>query len=285
MFEYKDSYAYGFAVLLLLVGLVIDLLIVRCGLAIATITLLMWPTLHRRFGMSIPLALILVCGIGIIAGGAWYGIDRLRGHNRTATQPEGIKNPLDNIIQVDCRTSKWPELVPSYPFYDFQLMASQTDGGYGSTISPPGSKYDLGGDPVNLGTVCRLTNFGSSAILNVETEFTISYREAVKVENGTRSGDVVLAKVIKAPRVNLGTGDRNIAEFFFRNRSDYWVSIAPPMNARVQAVGSDELQTVRLVPSQNIQLGIMPSIPPISVTNPPASPPPAPEPPVQPGTR
>jgi hypothetical protein len=73
--HYKDSYGNGLAVLLALAGAVIDVFAVRCILAAAAATLLLWPPLHRRFGMTPAMTLMLVCGLGLFGGGVWRLIE------------------------------------------------------------------------------------------------------------------------------------------------------------------------------------------------------------------
>ena len=70
-FEYRDSYSYGVAVLLVLAGWLIDVLAIRYALGIATVTLLLWPSLHRRFRMTPAGTLILVCAVGLGIGIVW----------------------------------------------------------------------------------------------------------------------------------------------------------------------------------------------------------------------
>ena len=76
-FEYKDSYSYGVAVALTLIGWAVDVLAVRCGLAIATATLLLWPTLHRRYKMSFAVTLMSVSAVALLVGFGVYGLQRL----------------------------------------------------------------------------------------------------------------------------------------------------------------------------------------------------------------
>jgi hypothetical protein len=76
-FEYKDSYSYGVAVVLVLIGWAIDVLGVRCGLAIAAAQLLLWPTLHRRYKMSFAVTLMSVSAVAFFVGLGVYGLQRL----------------------------------------------------------------------------------------------------------------------------------------------------------------------------------------------------------------
>lgn len=285
MFEYKDSINTAIAFGLVLAGIVIDIPAIRIALAIGAVTFFAWPFFHRRYQMSLAVTLLMVSGVGLAIGAVWSFINwQISLRKPDTAQIASAKSPLDNTIQLECRSSLPPGTVPSYPFYHFQLIGNQMDGGVGSTIASPGSPYNWGDSQLTMGVLCRLTNFGSVAILKAESEFNIVYRETIKTGSGTQSGAIIETKTIKAPSVPLGVGDRNIAEFLFLNRTDYWVHILPPRTIRIQIAGTSEWQTVALSLEQHTEM-IPTSIPPFSVTNPPASPPPTPEPPAQQETK
>ena len=61
MLDYKDSLSYGVAICLALIAAWIDVLAVRLGLGILGLAFFAWPVLHKRFNMSFPLTLFLIC--------------------------------------------------------------------------------------------------------------------------------------------------------------------------------------------------------------------------------
>jgi len=75
MLDYKDSISIGVSVVLMLIGIFIDSLWVRSGLGVVAATLLLWPFVHRRFGMTIPMTLASVCMLGLAIAFAWQVIE------------------------------------------------------------------------------------------------------------------------------------------------------------------------------------------------------------------
>lgn len=109
MFEYKDSYNYGVAVLLALIGVWVDMIVIRYILAVFAGTFLLWPLLHRSFGMTPAVTLMLVCAVGFVGGGAW----QLFGERLTklfTSAPTASTSPSASAPSDDTR---WGSLSPS----------------------------------------------------------------------------------------------------------------------------------------------------------------------------
>ena len=118
-FEYKDSYSYGVAVVLVLIGWAVDVLAVRCGLAIAAAPLLLWPTLHRRYKMSFAVTLMSVSAVAFLVGLGVYGLQRLglAGGDETVketTQPdiEVLAPELGYLLRWDPPAKMYIQSVP-----------------------------------------------------------------------------------------------------------------------------------------------------------------------------
>jgi hypothetical protein len=136
---------------------------------------------------------------------------------------------------------------------------------------------------------CRLANFGNSPALNIEAVMTFTLQAAIKTESGSTSGPVVKTYSMATPRVSLQAGQQNIFEFYVRNRSEYFVQVSLPETALAQSVGSNERQTVQLIPPASEYervFGLVPFSPveePKQILkDPPAATPPAPKPPRSP---
>jgi hypothetical protein len=260
MLEYKDSYGYGLAFLLALAGVVIDMTAVRCLLGIAAITLLIWPIFHRRSGMTPAMTLTAVCIIGFVGGIIWQSISY--GWPWKALHPADPNNPLDLTIQVECVWSQIPDTIPANGWYEIQIAGPPVIGGVISSSLQPGSPNNakIMDDP-NQWYRCRFTNFGPAAIPSVEAMLRVDLREVVARENGTTSGKVIYSSDIMTPRATLGVGDRGIFDFYMRNNTKYYVQITLPETARVQTVGHEDWQTVRLIVQQFPPVFFQPFVP------------------------
>jgi hypothetical protein len=159
-------------------------------------------------------------------------------------------NSLDQTILFECRLSGLPGIMPEMPFYEIQLVGQEdADAGFLSFGQQPGEKLPWSDFDPKRGCMCKFTNFGSMPVFNVEVDIKIQYLESVKQENGTRSGDLIFEKTLTSPRLNLGTGDKNIAQLLYINRSPYYVrAVMFPTSARIQPLGVDQWQTVKLIP-------------------------------------
>jgi hypothetical protein len=95
--------------------------------------------------------------------------------------------------------------------------------------------------------LCQFSNFGKVPVLNVQADMTLNYREVIKIKNGTNAGSIINTKTISTPRINLEAGERDAGGLYFRNLSVYWVDIFVPTTAKVQVIGNDQWQTVKLI--------------------------------------
>lgn len=275
-FEYKDSYGYSAAAGLALLGAFIDVLAVRLALGFAAVTLFAWPSLHRRFGMTPAITLLVVSAIGLVIGAGWVGFDRLSASN----QPDASGDPFDNTILVECFWSQLPTMIPSYGFQYWELIGHQADGAYLSTSKQPGTPLGDLGTP-NYWVQCRFTNYGNTPVVSVKADFQLVYREAVKnKDGGTTSGNVVESRTVRNPPIRIGTGSDNTVSFFVRNRTPYWADIFLPPKAEIQLVGERAPRIVQLIVNSANPAGsatLLPFFP--DATNPPGAAPPVPAPP------
>jgi hypothetical protein len=172
MFEYKDSYGNGLAILLVLIGVLIDMLFVRCGLAIAAATLLLWPFLHRRFGMTPATTLMLVSLVGLLIGGTWWLIERQStGSSPNTSSAESSDIPhlklqfvVERIVNDDVEFHLEVENISSLTvdqitqsYQSTDVSASEIDPILPRTL-PPGVKLNLPGSPVNKLVKSRFLN-------------------------------------------------------------------------------------------------------------------------------
>src|SRR5579859_284702 len=78
MFEYKDSYSYAVAIALALIARWVVVMAVQIGLGLLAAAFALWPLLHRRFGMTPPVTLGIVCVGGLVVALIWqlisYGV-------------------------------------------------------------------------------------------------------------------------------------------------------------------------------------------------------------------
>lgn len=172
---------------------------------------------------------------------------------------------IDNTLLFACNPAIMPKTVPRNGLWDVQITGTEIDGGFGSTAYPPSSPINFA-DPQN-GYVCRFVNYGNSALLNVEVDLKISYMESVKMDNGSRSSVVIKTRKWITPRVNVGNGENNYVETYYRNRSESFVNIEIPSTVRAQAVHRPDWQTVKLIPPRFQGFGMAPYVPPINPPN------------------
>jgi hypothetical protein len=85
---------------------------------------------------------------------------------------------------------------------------------------------------------------------------TLVFTESVKSSDGTKSGAVLASYNVDTPLITLGAGE--IFDFYVRNYSAVYTSIALPTTATGQIVGSDAFQTFRLIQSQATGFGMPP---------------------------
>jgi hypothetical protein len=159
-----------------------------------------------------------------------------------------VQRLSDPRILFECHFSPLPDVMPDAPFYQMQLLGQKYDGGFGTFGQNPGEKLPWGNIEPKAGIMCKLTNYGASPVLNVQMDLPVEYRKAVKQGNGPGSGDIVLQQTLPTPSVNIDVGNRNMALLLYINRSPYFVSATMPTTARLQQLGSDEWQTVNLIP-------------------------------------
>jgi hypothetical protein len=235
---------------------------------------------------TMPISLMIFGAALFIAGAIWLGI---RNDNRITEKEIAIRtpSPLDQTILLDCQFSSLPAAVPPGGLYHMQLTGTDADYGFAINAQPVGSIINWGDPAPHYAYFCQLTNYGATPVLNVEADMQVEYLEAIKHSTGNRSGDVVLSKTLTTPRIYLGTGDKNTAGFYYQNRSPYWVRVSFPKEIRVQAVGTNQWQSVTLVPPPRFPgFSIAPFTPPEQpATDPQAEIPSSPKPPEPPAEK
>jgi hypothetical protein len=241
-----------------------------CFLLAAALTLasLAWLI----YGAPLTTGKIITAGFvgAIVAIGLLFGLDWISKREKQAASLESKESSLDNTILAECFWSQFPTTVPSYGLHYWELTASIMDGGILSTSQQPGSPITWKLEEPTHFDACQFINFGTAPIIKIEVEFQVNYHEVILEKNSNTSGKVIMSKQLFNPPARLGIGDNNKFVFYMRNRSPYWVTVLTPPTARVQVVGSEKMQTVRLIPP-----GMMKNtanLPPFFPTNPPVSP-------------
>jgi len=285
MAAYKDSYGYGLAVLLALLSAWVDMLVVRYILALAAATLFLWPSLHRRFGMTPAVTAMLVCVVGFLCAGAWHVITTYFLTSGGNSEAAIAKNPLDHTILVECRWAEVPAVV-SDNLYVLNLANNSGDGAPVSMSGVVGTAIEWVKRESQHWAACHITNYGTSPIIEIEADFSVNYQESISQENsGVKSGKIIASKTVHNPPARLGssTSDRSTFTFYLWNYSPHHVVVLMPETARVKLAGSNEVRIVQLIrPAETGRslVSLWPRIPKeMPPKDPPAEPLPSPEPP------
>jgi hypothetical protein len=212
---------------------------------------------------------MIVCAIGFAGFAAFYFWPG------KAEAPAIEASPLDGTIQISCENSAYPTVVPPNKMYELQLNNRFMKDG-GSFIwwtFPAGTTLptrDQAVSPID-GQRCRISNYGKIAIINVTVTFPVDFRAADKMENGTKSGDIQKSAAVTTPPFSIGPGE--FVDIYAMNYStDTFAALSIPSTARGFTVGSDKLETFKLIPP--FLSGTI--LPPFTPKSPPAQQPPSP---------
>ena len=147
---------------------------------------------------------------------------------------------LDQAIQLTCDWVQVPARTAE-KVHEIQLMAGK--GGV-PTVQP---YLDIKESPTYTYR-CRFTNLSSISAANVTADMPLIFEKVIKSEDGTTSGAVVATYTVDTPNIIVGAGQS--VDIYLRNRSPFFAALALPTSATGQVVGSDRIQTFKLMPSQ-----------------------------------
>jgi hypothetical protein len=189
-----------------------------------------------------------------------------------------ISNPLDRTVSFNCYQSARPtHFREDRPLHVVQIARPARDpamarNAIADTYFVQGTEeIKWSNEYPNQLYRCILTNHGNAPLFRVSVELTAYWKEAVKVDNGTKSGDVFATVTARSPSLDLGVGSKNEDYFYIANQSGCYVSLPFPETANVYSAGSDVPQKIKLIPP-NTPMPFM-SLFPQATENPPCLPP------------
>jgi hypothetical protein len=212
---------------------------------------------------AMPISFMVIGGVLFFSGAIWLGLINERGSVANNSNPETTPrlSPLDRTILLSCEWARFPAIIPANGFYEIPIvLGTGMLGGMLTSSLHPGERIPHSADAAepSYAYVCKFINYGTAPVLGVEANLTLNIHAVTKVEHGTESGEIIETHIIATPRANLGIGDRSEFEFYVRNWSEYYAEIVLPPTARCQAVGSDQWQTVRLIPWESQRFALRP---------------------------
>ncbi len=180
------------------------------------------------------------------------------GRVRAPPVPPQPTPSLDNTIRLNCQWGPFPTTAPSGGLYLMYI------GQKGMTLAAPTAPLQPTGkvrwpteypDYVQL---CEIKNYGTSPIPRIQTIFSFNFRENLKTENGSRSGQTISSVRIPAPFQPIEIEAAGTADIVFINTSDLWAEGVVPPTAFVQSVGSDRFRSTKLVPPESSNFVLSP---------------------------
>jgi hypothetical protein len=112
---------------------------------------------------------------------------------------------------------------------------------------------------------CIIANYGSNPVFRVSVQMFIEWKEEIKADNGTKSGNVIRSGIISSPSFDLGVSSKNEDYFYIVNLSDAFVNITPSDTGVLYTANSDTPHVVKLIPPNSpfppMFLGPRPSSP------------------------
>jgi hypothetical protein len=232
------------------------------AISLIGLTVLIYHHFEERLGRSRTLAILLMIfgGMAFFGGAIWLGITNDR--QSAANNPNSF-SPLDRTVLLSCQWARIPDVIPANGFYEIPIyLGTGMLGGTITSSQRPGERIfrsDNTEEP-SFAYMCKFINYGTAPVLNVEADLTLTIHAVTKVEDGTASGEIIETHVLTTPRTNLGIGDHAEFEFYVRNWSEYYAELILPPTARCQAVGSDQWQTVRLIPTESGRFALRPFV-------------------------
>jgi hypothetical protein len=174
------------------------------------------------------------------------------------TKPESY----DNTVRIDCHWNDVPHNREDRELYiiDFQQRPvltypqGQQVGGISSVRS--GSNREPIQALPGIWYRCDATNFGAKPV-TVWVNFPIEILDTVKTENGDKSGNVLYQGYSAAVPLILGINANNSDYFYIENSSDVYVGVLYPSRARLQVMGENKIQTIKLIPTNDRQGGFV----------------------------
>ena len=228
-----------------------------------------WPSLQEAFELLLPAGILIVLAILVAAQitVASHSKPQTSSVVTIAKLPPYSGNSLDNTILLDCEWVVYPTVIPQNGLYDMELIADSPMLGavVGPSAFPPGSpikKQDPNDGP-DYTYRCQFSNFGDKPLLKVAADLTLQFKEVLKDSRGIHSGHTVKSGVVASPILSLGTGANNSFEFFVQNFSDNaFANVIIPRTVLIEAVRSDQWQTVKLAPPNLGGFGMPPFVRP-----------------------
>jgi hypothetical protein len=104
------------------------------------------------------------------------------------------------------------------------------------------------GDVPTLFWKCTITNYSKIDLFRVSFSFIVEWKEVIRTDNGTTSGDVIQSTVAQSPTFDLGGAANEEDYFYIYSRSSKYVTVTFPDIVTVFTASSDIPKTVSLVP-------------------------------------
>jgi hypothetical protein len=155
---------------------------------------------------------------------------------------------LDQAIQLTCDWVQVPARTAE-KVHELQLIAGM---GFAPTMQP---FLDTKESPT-FTYRCRFSNLGAISAANVSTDIALVFEEVIKSDNRTTSGSVIGTYTVDTPNITVGAGQS--VDIYLRNYSPFFATLALPTIATGQVVGSDKVQTFKLMPSQRTAFSMPP---------------------------
>jgi len=212
---------------------------------------------------GIPISLIILLGV-LIAKVEWPKNSSVAG------------NPLDDQISLSCETSERPTNYRNHgDLHTYELGAPPTYWGMPFPAAGADTWLSSGEGPINWAGMrtasfskCTISNYSNSAILNAVVVIPAWYSLPIKTKNGFTTGSFITGRFVISPFLNLDpvTSPNNTDYFYIENDTKYFVQFPAPTTIQISLAGSNERQTVKLIPPSMPIMGLWPVNP---STNPP----------------
>jgi hypothetical protein len=160
---------------------------------------------------------------------------------------EGIT--LNWIIQYKCTALLCPSYLPLLLLNGLRLINITMGGGVAYQVIGAGNHVQHQDNSPQFGSLCSITNFGSTNIVNAHADLTVKFRDY-----GSTSGNVLSEKTISLLSAlsgnDIAPGKDATISIFIQNWSAQYTEVILPKVIELQRVGSEERETVRLIESQ-----------------------------------
>jgi hypothetical protein len=196
-----------------------------------------------------------------------------RNIEKSQTSDKTIDNKEVNFnktIGLSCNHSSRPaKMRPDKPLHIIQIInpnPSDPNFSIGDTFFMQSDADIKWEDTPDTFFKCTITNYGNMPAYNVSIKFGVKWREVLRENNGSHSGNIVYGVDFTSPKLNLGTGHNNEDYFYFVNRSEFYIEALPSKKAEINTPHSEERVEVELV-SPSFPFSFV-SLPPFERTQP-----------------